>query len=158
MPSYRLTDGNVTRVCIRHNSRRFNFLTRKTHRSQTPCSWVLVRRVPVNRLSILMTKIHSLFRISTYRLTRSKYGPTLKAGYVVLPVITSRPLRLPYAHHLHLAGFTRLVGGLPQAESCGDAGISGLSSVICHRMPMALPRVPARCLHPLLPWQLWPSP
>ena len=31
-------------------------------------------------------------------------------------------------------GFTRLVGGLPQAESCGDAGISGLSSVICHRM------------------------
>ncbi len=83
--------------------------------------------------------------------TRSKYGPSLKAGYVVLPVITSRPLRLPYAHHLHLAGFTRLVGGLPQTESCGDAGISDLSSVICHRMPMALPRVPTRCLYPLLP-------
>jgi hypothetical protein len=31
-------------------------------------------------------------------------------------------------------GFTRLVGGLPQAESCGDAGISSLSSDICHRM------------------------
>ncbi len=151
MPSYRLTDGNVTRVCIRHNSRRFNFLARKTHRSQTPCGWVLVRRVPVNRLSILMTKIHSLFRISTYRLTRSKYGPTLRASFVVLSVITSRPLRLPYAHHTLLAGFIRLDAYLPQVESCADAGISGPTSIICHRMPSALLRVPVRCICPLLP-------
>ena len=114
--------------------------------------------VPVNPHIILTIKsIHcSAFQLTIQ--TRSKYGPTLKAGYVVLPVITSRPLRLPYAHHTYLAGVTQLDPCLPQTESCRGAGISGPSSVICHRMPMALPRVPARCLCPLLPWQLWPSP
>ncbi len=113
--------------------------------------------VPANPHIILtIESIHcSAFQLTIQ--TRSKYGPTLKTGYVVLSVITSGPLRLPYAHHRHLAGFTRLDSCLPQVESCRDAGISGPSSVICHRMPMALPRVPARCLCPLLPWQLWPS-
>jgi hypothetical protein len=36
--------------------------------------------------------------------TRSKYGPTLKVSYVVSPVITSKPLRLPYALNTYLAG------------------------------------------------------
>jgi hypothetical protein len=90
--------------------------------------------------------------------TRSKYGPTLKVSYVVLPVITSRPLRLPYAHNTHLAGFIQLDRRLPQAESRGDARISGPTSVIFHRMPMALPRVPCRCSCPSLPCKLWPSP
>ncbi len=29
---------------------------------------------------------------------------------------------------------------------------------IFHRMPMAIPRVPCRCICPLLPCRLWPSP
>jgi len=90
--------------------------------------------------------------------TRSKCGPTLGASYSVLPVITSRPLRLPHAHSTYLAGFTRLDSCLPQAESCGDARTSGPTSVIFHRMPMAIPRVPCRCPCPLLPCRLWPSP
>ena len=90
--------------------------------------------------------------------TRSKYGPTLRVSYVVLSVITSKPLRLPYARNPYLAGFTQLDRCLPHAESCGDAGISGPTSVIFHRMPMAIPRVPCRCSCPLLPCKLWPSP
>ncbi len=90
--------------------------------------------------------------------TRSKYGPTLGVSYVVLPVISSRPLRLPYARNPYLASFTQLDRCLPQVESCGDAGISGPTSVIFHRMPMALPRVPCRCTYPLLPCKHWPSP
>ena len=83
--------------------------------------------------------------------TRSKYGPTLRISYVVLSVSTSRPLRLPYAPNSYLAGFTQLDRCLPQAESCGDAGTSGPTSAIFHRMPLALPRVPCRCSYPLLP-------
>ncbi len=67
--------------------------------------------------------------------TRSKYGPTLRASYVVLPVFTSRPLRLPYVHNICLAGFTQLDRRLPQSKYCGDAGISGptsLSFTTCH--------------------------
>ena len=64
----------------------------------------------------------------------------------------------PYAHNTCLAGFIRLDKCLPQAESHGDAGISGPTSVISHRMPLALPRVPCRCLCPFLPCKLWPSP
>ena len=90
--------------------------------------------------------------------TRSKYGPTLKASYVFLPVITSRPLRLPYALNTHLAAFTQLDGCLPWAEPHGDAGISGPTSVIFHRMPLALPRVPRRYSYPFLPCRLRPSP
>jgi hypothetical protein len=90
--------------------------------------------------------------------TRSKYGPTLQVSYVVLPIITSRPLRLPYAPNTHLAGFIRLDRCLPRAEPHGDAGISGPTSVIFHRMPMAIPRVPCRCSCPLLPCRLRPSP
>ncbi len=79
-------------------------------------------------------------------------------SYVVSPVITSKPLRLPYALNSYLAGFTQLDICLPQVESCRDAGISGPTSVIFHRMPMAIPRVPCRCSCPLLPCKLWPSP
>jgi hypothetical protein len=49
------------------------------------------------------------------------------ASFVVLPVITSRPLRLPYVPNTCLTGFTRLDGCLPQLEFCGNAGISGPS-------------------------------
>ena len=90
--------------------------------------------------------------------TRSKYGPTLRISYVVLSIITSRPPRLPYAPNPYLAGFTQLDSCLPQAESCGDAGTSGPTSVIFHRMPLALPRVLCRCSYPLLACRLWPSP
>ena len=31
-------------------------------------------------------------------------------------------------------------------------------TIFCHRMPMALLRVPCRCLHPLLPCKHWLSP
>ncbi len=47
---------------------------------------------------------------------------------------------------------------IPQLEHCRDAGISGPTSVIFHRMPMAIPRVPCRCICLLLPCRLWPSP
>jgi len=90
--------------------------------------------------------------------TRSKYGPTLRISYVVLSIITSRPPRLPYAPNSYLTGFTQLDSCLPQAESCGDAGTSGPTSVIFHRMPLALPRVLCRCSYPLLACRLWPSP
>ncbi len=75
-------------------------------------------------LSISPIEIEIVNHFSLH-LTRSKHGPTLKASYVVLPVITSRPLRLPYVPHTLLAGFTPLESCLPQLEFCGDAGISG---------------------------------
>ncbi len=140
------------------NSGQFKFLARAPHRSPTTLGWVLFSGVPVNPHLILTTRLIHCFAFQLTAQTQSKYGPTLKASYVVLPVITSRPLRLPYARHTSLAGFIRLETCLPQAESCGNAGISGPTSVIFHRMPMALPRVPCRCSHPFLPWQLWPSP
>jgi len=108
-----------------------------------------------------LTHVHSCLSTHASFLTnqtRSKYGPTLKVSCVVLPVITSRPLRLPYAHNTILASFTQLEPCLPQAESCGDARISGPTSVIFRHMPMAIPRVPCRCSYPLLPCKLWPSP
>lgn len=89
-------------------------------------SWVLLRGTPLNPLLILTNRyLHRFTSQPTFQ-TRSKYGPTLQVSYVVLPFITSRPLRLPYAHHTFLAGFTQLESCLPQVESCGDAGISGL--------------------------------
>ena len=108
-----------------------------------------------------LTHVHSFFSTHASFLTnqtRSKYGPTLKVSYVVSPVITSKPLRLPYARNSSLAGFTRLDRRLPQVEFRGDARISGPTSIIFHRMPMAIPRVPCRCIYPLLPCRLWPSP
>ena len=134
------------------------FLARVPYRSHTTLGWVLLAPGPVNRQIILAIQPT---HCSTFQLTiqtRSKYGPTLKVSYVVLPVITSRPLRLPYARNLYLAGFTQLDRCLPQLEHCRDAGISGPTSVIFHRMPMAIPRVPCRCICPLLPCRLWPSP
>ena len=53
--------------------------------------------------------------------------------------------------YLNLAGFTQLDSSLPQVEPCGGAGISGPTSAIFHRMPLAILRVPVRCLCPLLP-------
>jgi hypothetical protein len=47
---------------------------------------------------------------------------------------------------------------LPRVDSRGDARISGPTSVIFHRMPLALPRVPRRCSCPFLPCRLRPSP
>jgi hypothetical protein len=89
-------------------------------------SWVLFRGTPLNPLLILTNRyLHRFTSQPTFQ-TRSKYGPTLQVSYVVLPFITSRPLRLPYAPHTFLAGFTQLESCLPQLESCGDAGISGL--------------------------------
>ena len=108
-----------------------------------------------------ITHVHSFFSTHASFLTkqtRSKHDPTLKVSYVVLAVITSRPLRVPYTRNTYLAGFTRLDKCLPQVESCGNARISAPTSVIFHRMPLALPRVPCRCSCPLLPCKLWPSP
>jgi hypothetical protein len=133
-------------------------LTRLPHRSPTATGWVLLKRGPRKPVHYPHHTIYPLFRISTHTLNTVEVWPHAQGR-----------LCCPARHHFKatptslrplppLAGFTRLDGGLPQAEPCGDAGISGLSSVICHRMPMALPRVPARCLCPLLPWQLWPSP
>ena len=98
-------------------------------------SWVLICGTPVNPLLILTNGYPHCFTPQPTFQTRSKYGPTLKAGYVVLPVITSKPLRLPYARNTTLAGFIRLDWCLPQSELCGDAGISGptsLSFTACH--------------------------
>ncbi len=108
-------------------------------------------RVPVNPLIILTNRYLHRFTPQSTIQTRSKYGHTLQVSYVVLPFITSRPLRLPYVHRLILTGFTRFDSCLPQLESCGDAGISSPTSVIFHRMPLAIPRVPIRCIRPLLP-------
>ncbi len=114
-------------------------------------SWVLFRGTPLNPLFILTNRYLHRFTPQLTFQTRSKCGPTLQISYVVLSFITSRPLRLPYAHDPPLAGFTRLEEGLPQLEPCGDAGISGPTSVIFHRMPLAIPRVPTRCFRPFLP-------
>jgi hypothetical protein len=48
--------------------------------------------------------------------TGSKCGPTLRVSSVVLPFITSRPLRLPCAPNLSLASFTQLDTRLPPSE------------------------------------------
>ena len=143
-------DRNVTHAYIFCNSRTAFSLPAVAPFS---ChhSWVLFRGTPLNPLLILTNRYLHRFTPQPTSQTRSKYGPTLQVSYVVLPFITSKPLRLPYAHHTFLAGFTRLESCLPQLESCGDAGISGPTSVIFHRMPMALPRVPIRCISPLLP-------
>jgi hypothetical protein len=57
----------------------------------------------------------------------SKYGRTLKAGYVVPPVITSRPLRHPSTRNAILAGFIRLEQRFPSSEVDGGSRTSGLS-------------------------------
>ena len=150
-------DRNVTHAYIFCNSRTAFSLPAV---APFPChhSWVLFRGTPLNPLHILTNRyLHRFTPQPTFQ-TRSKYGPTLQVSYVVLPFITSRPLRLPCAPHTFLAGFTQLESCLPQLESCGDAGISGPTSVIFHRMPLAIPRVPIRCIRPLLPRWLWPSP
>ena len=92
-------------------------------------TWILFRGASVNPLLILIIEYLHCFTTQPTFQTRSKYGPTLKAGYVVLPVITSRPLRLPYARRLPLAGFIRLESDLLQQEYCRDAGISGSTSL-----------------------------
>ena len=97
-------------------------------------SWVLIRGTPVNPPLILTNRYLHCFAPQLTFQTRSKYGPALRESFVVFPVITSRPLRLPYAHNTILAGFIRLESCLPQLEFCGDAGISGPTSVIFHRM------------------------
>ena len=106
---------------------------------------------PSSRALSLCSKSIRCFASQLTVQTRSKCGPTLRTGYVVLPLITSRPLRLPCANCANLAGFIRLESCLPQLEFCEDAGISGPTSVICHRMPSALLRVPVRCKCPFLP-------
>ena len=66
--------------------------------------------------------------------TRSKHGPTLGAGYVVLPVITSGPLRLPCARRAPLAGFTRLEApyrSKSTAEAQGSQVLPPLSFLAC---------------------------
>ncbi len=66
--------------------------------------------------------------------TRSKHGPTLGAGYVVLPVITSGPLRLPCARRAPLAGFTRLEApyrSKSTAETQGSQVLPPLSFLAC---------------------------
>ena len=117
-------DRNVTHAYIFCNSRTAFSLPAVAPFS---ChhSWVLFRGTPLNPLLILTNRyLHRFTSQPTFQ-TRSKYGPTLQVSYVVLPFITSRPLRLPYAPHTFLAGFTQLESCLPQVESCGDAGISG---------------------------------
>ena len=106
-------------------------------------------------LSVAFFSTHASFLTNQ---TRSKYGPTLQVSYVVLPFITSRPLRLPYAHNTYLVGFTLLDTCLLPSEYNRDAGISGPTSAIFHRMPLAIPRVPCRCARPFLPYRRWPSP
>ena len=122
----------------------------------------LVRRMGQFALQGLdLTHVHSFFSTHASFLTnqtRSKCGPTLRVSSVVLPFITSRPLRLPYARNTYLAGFTQLDLCLLPSEYGRDAGISGPTSAIFHRMPLAIPRVPCRCSRPLLPYRLWPSP
>ena len=118
-------DRDVTHAYIFYNSRTAFSLPAVAPFS---ChhSWVLFRGTPLNPLLILTNRyLHRFTSQPTFQ-TRSKYGPTLQVSYVVLPFITSRPLRLPYAPHTLLAGFTQLESCLPQLESCGDAGISGL--------------------------------
>ena len=151
MPSYCYQIEMQLVIQTGGNSGQSKFLARAPHRSPTTLGWVLFSGVPVNPHLILTTRLIHCFAFQLTAQTRSKYGPTLKASYVVLPVITSWPLRLPYAHNTHLEGFTQLDACLPRAESRGNAGISGPTSVIYHRMPPALLRVPARCLRPLLP-------
>jgi len=135
------------------------FLARVPHHSQTTLGWVLLTPGPVNRQIILAIQPT---HCSTFQLTiqtRYEVWPHAQGKLCCLTVITSRPLRLPYARNLYLAGFhPNFDRRLPQLEHSRDAGISGPTSVIFRRMPMAIPRVLCRCICPLLPCRLWPSP
>ena len=57
----------------------------------------------------------------------------------------------PYAHNTSLASFTQLESHLLPLEFSRNGGISSPTSIIFHRMPLALPRVPVRCLFPFFP-------
>jgi hypothetical protein len=158
MPSFRYRLEMQLAIHTSSDSEQFKFSIRSPHHSRRLTVGFLFIGVPVNPTLYPHHLVVRCFAPQPTAETRSKYGPTLKASYVVLPVITSRPLRLPYARNTSLAGLIRLELHLPQLEFCGDAGISGLSSVIFHHMPPAIPRVPCRCICSFLPCKLWPSP
>ena len=150
MPSYCCQMEMQLARSSKHSLRRF-ILSLSTAPSPAATVGILFTGYPSSRTLSLCFRSIRCFASQLTVQTRSKYGPTLRAGFVVLPVITSRPLRLPYVHTIYLAGFTRLDTCLPQLEFCRDAGISGPTSAIFHRMPLAIPRVPVRCFCPLLP-------
>jgi len=67
----------------------------------------------------LITHVHSSLSTHASFLTNqtgSKCGPTLQVSSVVLPFITSGPLRLPCAPNMSLTGFTQLDTRLPPSE------------------------------------------
>ena len=113
--------------------------------------------VSVNPHVILTIDAISCFAFQPAAQRRSKYGPTLKASFVVLPVITLKPLQLSYAHHKPFAGVIRLNACLARLEHRASTGISDPISPICHRMPLAIPQVPIKCPCLLLPFWRWPS-
>ena len=87
-----------------------------------------------------------------------KSGLTLKASYVVSPVITSGPVRLPLRpspDHLYIA---LSLSGYPPRRRRRPCGPQILPLFLFHSMPSPLPRVSCRCRFPFLPCTLWPSP
>ena len=105
----------------------------------------------VNSLAAL---VHSA--LSSYALPKS--GLTLGASYVVLPVITSGPVRLPLRPSLRSLYITLSLLSYPPRSLAETVRVSGPTSCFCHRMPPSLLRVPDRCVFPLLHDRLWPSP
>ena len=57
-----------------------------------------------------------------HKQTRSKHGLTLRQGYVVLAVITSGPLRLPYALNSTLRSLSRLYAAYHCRNTVGTQG------------------------------------
>ena len=92
--------------------------------------------VPINPHIILTLPSNRCSAFQPTIQTRSKHGPTLKASYVVLPVITSRPLRLPCTRHMNLEGFTQLDHAWRSrsaAQALGSQVLSPLSFTACRR-------------------------
>ena len=87
-----------------------------------------------------------------------KSGLTLKASYVVSPINTSGPVRLPLRpspDHLYV---TLSLSSYPPRRRRRPCGPQILPRFLVHSMPSSLPRVPCRCTFPFLPCKQWPSP
>ena len=94
----------------------------------------------------MMALMHPFFFADKHGRSRAA-----RSGRVMLSrsVITSRPLRHPSTHRSSLAGFSRLEAELTAAEVRRRwSRVQVQGSVLCLRMPLALPRVPVRCVLP----------
>ena len=160
MPSYRFRMEMQLAAVESGGSGRFDFFARSPHRSPKASGWVFLSRVPVNLHFFPAETGGRCFAFQPAFQTRSKCGLTLGASYVVSPVLTSGPLRLPYARNaLGLEGFIHLALALTMARNSMETPGSQVQFLALFlRVPSALLRVPCGCPCPLLPRKHWSSP